>query len=146
MRASLGAWLGGPRTSENVDELAGLTTSLSPDGESAIFAVELGSSQRVAVKIPFSQMGAVENVIRQASGHMQARLLRRPYLAHAKVLELVQGAERPDQFDLFTDPVSGDWVFLYGFRNAAPFALRVDQRTCLDNMAAAMRMIRAAMN
>lgn len=146
MRASGGAWLGGPRTSENVDELAGLTTSVSPDGESAIFAVELGSSQRVTVKIPFSQMGIVENVIRQASGHMQARLRQRPYLAHAKVLELVQGAERPDQFELFTDPITGDWCFLYGFRNAAPFALRVDPKTCLENMGTTMRMIRATMN
>lgn len=147
MRVSGRVWLGTPEASGNVDELAGLTTSVSPDGDAAIFAVELGSSQRISVKIPFKQMGMVESVIRHASGVMHARLhQRQDDLVNAKVLEMVQGAERPDQFQLFPDPISGDWCFVYSFRNSAPFALRVDPKTCIANMAAAMRMIRQTMN
>lgn len=77
---------------------------------------------------------------------MQNRLLLRPYLAHSKILDLVRSAERPEKFDLFVDPVSGDWCFVYQFANAAPFALKVDPRTCLENMAGAMQMVRSAMN
>lgn len=128
------------------DELAGLSSSISPDGDAAIFAVELESSRKLAVKIPFQQLGMIENEIRSASAKMQNRLRLRPYLAESKVLDLVQGAERPEAFDMFVDPVSSDLCFVYQFTHRAPFALRVDPYRCLDNMAAAMRMIRNAMN
>lgn len=126
--------------------LAALSPSVSPDGDAVVFAVELESSKSLTVKIPFEQMGQIEATIRNASAMMQNRLLLRPYLANDKILDLMRIAERPDKFDLFVDPITGDWCFVYQFANAAPFALKVDPRTCLENMAAAMRMIRATMN
>lgn len=142
-----GAWIGHAQTTKSaVAELAGLATSISPEGDSAVFAVELTSSERFAVKIPFERFGALETMLRQASALMTQRLSLRPRLAHERVMALVQGAQRPEYFELFRDPLGGDFCFVYSFRNAAPFALRVDPATCLENMGNAMRMIRTTMN
>lgn len=95
------------------------------------------------VRVPIEAIGGIQSTLRQSYNALAGRRTLNPESDAERVWAIIKSAQRPDGFDMMQEPISGDLVFVYRFRNQAPMALRVDMAMCIENMANATRMIRS---
>jgi hypothetical protein len=148
MRIAGPIWLGRPRGKydDKATSLRGLSAAVSPEGDTAVFAAELESSQNLHIRVSIEQIGHICSMVRQTAVRMNNRQRLKADLGAEKLGELAMSAERLAGHEMYADPTSGEFLFLYHFHNNAPMVLRVDPRDCLENMAATMQAIRHLTN
>ena len=144
MREQGPAWVERPR--EVYEVIERFDTKVAPKGDAALYVVQFEGGRTLKLRIQIEQIGALQNSLKQSYNALAVEQRWKPQIGGDALWNLIQSAQTPDGFDIMTDPLNGDLVFVYRFRNQAPMALRVDLAKCLENMGHASRMIRALAN
>lgn len=106
------------------ERLLGLKADVHPDGGATSFTCVFTNGPAFRVHVPFEEIAAILNTIRQASNLMTMRSSWAPDGGNARLLELLRTAMRPADSHVMVDPATGDRLFVYQFQDHSPIAIR----------------------